>query len=325
MTDREHNVQRRRRMIGYATIVAVAPYLVLKVLWLSGNMLGVPEHSPAYRGWGAQNAVTLCMDIAAVAIGLALTRDWGHRVPASLIIVPAWVATGFLAPAVVEVPVGFISTLVTSGQLVSLRGGLVEPWAYAVVYSSFAAQGVLLGIAFAGYVRSRWSVWLAPAGLSPNGAHTVQRAVAVCCAIPAAFVAAVQLTLAVIAPDGWRADDWSMTTRMVQAVEGSFAATAAASLLALAGVPVMRPTIRVPTKWQVALTWSGSGVMFSYGSLRTFSALAGLPLSEQIPPAARIVNLAAMVAGLMLAVTAVLILAEDRSRVVADFAEAERR
>ena len=87
----------------------------------------------------------------------------------------------------------------------------------------------------------------------------------------------------------------------------------------------MRPTIRVPANWQVALTWSGSGVMFSYGSLRTFSALAGLPLSEQIPPAARIVNLAAMVAGLMLAVTAVLILAEDRSRVVADFAEAERR
>jgi hypothetical protein len=305
-----------RLICGYGVIAAVLPYLVLKVLWVSGNMVGVPESSPAHDGWEVQNAVTLGMDIVAIFVALTFTHRWGLRLPAWLVVVPSWMGIGFLVPAAVEVPVGFTYSLLTTGQLVSMKGGLVEPWTYTVVYMSFAVQGVLLSASFVGYVRERWADLFGRTDreLKPGVTHGVQMVLATAGAIMAVAIAGLHLFQAFWAPNSWHDGEWTFTVRLVEGVEGGMAVLAAVGILAMTRSPIARLLIRRSSFWiTLAITWTGAGSMFSYGLFRTFSTLAGAQLSELITPVDRILNLAALLAGLIIGVTGAFLLAERRS------------
>jgi hypothetical protein len=316
--------QTARLAAGYGAIAAVLPYLVLKVLWLSGAMVGVPTSSPAHgSGFIGPNVVTAAMDAVAILVALALTHDWGLRLPAWLVLVPIWAATGLLVPAAVEVLNGGLAALLTGGRAVSLQGGLVEPWVYVVVYASFVAQGTLLAAAFVLYARTRWAVLFDRPVPEPGATASLQAVLAAGAAFAALAIAAAHLVMA-FGRDGafgpYRAG-WEYTARSGEVVNGSMALLAAGGILVLTRHPAAgRLGRRVPFSAALAMTWTGAGATFTYGLLTVTAVLAGLPDSGVVTPLNRAAQFGALLTGLVIGLTAIFALTElhARPRLVAD-------
>lgn len=319
--DRSRRNRKIRRWCGIGIICAAVPYLTLKILWVAGVMVGVPEESAARSGWEVQNAATGVLDLVAILLALGLMQRWGQRVPAWLVIVPIWVGTGFLVPAFIEVLIDFGYAIVTSGRLVNVDSGLVDNWTYAVVGSGFAIQGILLSIAFVLYVYERWRDTVADVDVEPPRTPTfpIQRVVGITGAVFAAFVAVVHAWQAVLAPPAWRVGEWTFETRVVEGVE------AVGALLAVVGITQLLraragrwvPPTRKPGRFNlvVVLTWLGSGSLFSYGFFRTLSYILAAPLSETVTVINRTVGLASLLSGLVLGLMAIVLLVERRHAV----------
>ena len=141
-----------------AAAIVTLPYAALKLSWLAGGRVGILDDDFASGAamW-ALNAATFAMDVTLVAL-VALLVAHRHRGPAGLVLVPAWVATGLLLPVTVAVAVAVPrGTLTEVGADSPLAG-----WVYGVVYTSLAAQAVVLGVAFVVHSRRRWpDVWSA--------------------------------------------------------------------------------------------------------------------------------------------------------------------
>ncbi|MEU3272102.1 hypothetical protein ABZ639_14755 [Saccharomonospora sp. NPDC006951] len=228
-----------RAIVGYAVILGTLPYLTLKVSWLFGVRLGIsdPElmNTPALF---AANLVTGGMDFVAIVTALALTHRWGQRLPAWLVLFPAWVGTGFLLPIVLSSPAIGLD-FVTNGT----GGTALEPWVTPVVYASFAWQGVTLLAAFALYVRSRWPGVFRGGG---GGLSTRGLAGAVLAVVACGFHMSWAIT-----------SDLTPTLRVVNVVHGALALAAAIGILALvSGRGGGIATVAV---------WVGSAAMFSWG------------------------------------------------------------
>jgi hypothetical protein len=302
-----------RLLVGYATVVAVLPYLTLKALWVSGTMVGVPEGSPA-RGpdFVGPNIVTGLLDVVAILVALAFTHRWGWRLPAWLVLAPIWVGTGLLIPAACEVANGAAAAAITGGRAVSLAGGLVEPWTYVVVYTSFGLQALLLTAAFALYARARWADLLDPAGsvAGPGPTRPVQAVLGNAAAAAAVAVAGAHLVMAFNAEGavtGAYQDGWEYTARSGEVVNAVMALLGAAGVLGL----LWRPA---PTWGWLAAAWTGTGAMFGYALLTLLAIVAG-PI-DNITPLNGVTQLAALLAGMALALTALLRLVERRHAAV---------
>ncbi|MDT9696052.1 hypothetical protein [Streptomyces sp. P17] len=75
---------RPRALLRAVAIVSCAPYAGLKVAWLSGSEIGIPEGSSLLEhptAVAVANGVTLLMDACVIVLALVLTRPWGLRVP----------------------------------------------------------------------------------------------------------------------------------------------------------------------------------------------------------------------------------------------------
>jgi hypothetical protein len=94
------------------------------------------------------------VQLAAVALVLALVRPWSARVPTWLLLFPVWVGTGLLFQVVVGSALVGLSSTTSQGS--GMDTGGIAPWVYVVVYTSFAVQGAALAIAFTCHVRARW-------------------------------------------------------------------------------------------------------------------------------------------------------------------------
>ncbi|WP_433018846.1 hypothetical protein [Kribbella sp. CA-294648] len=280
-------------------ILAVLPYGVLKVCWLLGHPIGIPATSPALD-FVVPNLITLGMDVVAVVLAFAFVADWGRRLPAWLLLVPGWVGVGLLAPTVAIVAAGFTHGLLTEGRPVVMRDGLVEGWTYTVVYASFAVQGVLLTLGFGVYAGRRWPDLF---GRVLPRQEPVGRFLAIAGAVGASAVGATRLFEAIAAPQGWRVSAWTFANRFSEAAEGAMALAAAIGVLAIAGV-------RLHGREAVAviLTFVGSGSLFAWGLLRTFSLTARAPLSELITRQSAILDFAATITGLTIGLTALFLL-----------------
>ncbi|MFG2091494.1 hypothetical protein [Spirillospora sp. NPDC048824] len=194
--------------------------------------------------------------------------------------------------------------LVTSGDSMSFEGGLVEPWAWALVAFSLAAQGVFLLTAFALYARERWSRVLgASIQVEPSVA---QRSVALMAALAALAVAAVGVRWAIGDGGGFGRYEEG---RVLAGRTGSASEAAAAILAALGGLSLAFPRLAqrlpIPVWLTVAATWTGSGSLFAYGLFRTVVVTAGADMSEIITPPNRSVQLAGPASGLALAACSV--------------------
>ncbi|WP_328503709.1 hypothetical protein OG828_37595 [Streptomyces sp. NBC_00457] len=98
---------RPRRLLRAVAVVSCVPYLALKVAWVAGSRVGIPDGSSLLEhrtSMAVANSVSVVLDSAVIVLALVLTRPWGLRVPAWLLAFPVWVATGLLAPIMTGFP-----------------------------------------------------------------------------------------------------------------------------------------------------------------------------------------------------------------------------
>lgn len=131
------------------------PYLFIKVAWAVGVPVGVTDRGLLNDpGWVAANALMAVVELVGVLLVVVITRPWSLRLPAWLVLFPAWMGTGLLFLVVVA---SALTGLVASfGGGTGIDPGGLRPWVFVLVYAGFTGQGVALAIAFGCYVRARW-------------------------------------------------------------------------------------------------------------------------------------------------------------------------
>jgi hypothetical protein len=314
-----------RTMVGYAAILGTLPYLALKAAWLSGSTIGVLDRSMLDgTSMVVLNTVTAGMDLVAIVVALAFTHSWGLRVPAWLVLVPIWVGTGLLAPIALAMPIAGVGAVVAAGgeDAATTTTAFLEPWVQPMVYSGFAWQGVMLIVAFVLYARTRWAeVFTARTADVVRGAtHSVQVVLAGGAAVLAFAVAALHLARAFggtvgLSADAIAARTWS--AYVVEGISGLMALAAAVGILALVHRRG-RGRFWVP----LTVTWLGAGALFAWGLWGTVNILAGSALvrGADPQPIAHLHDLAKVLAGLVIGLTALMVLAEQRDRSAAGLA-----
>lgn len=260
-------VRRLGTAAAWVAAVSCLPYLIIKLLWTFDISLGITDQSVLDSpGWMAGNALMALIQLAALALIVTLTRPWAHRVPAWLLLFPAWVGTGLLFQVVVGVLIGVFAS---GGS--SLSTGAFQPWVFAVVYASFAVEGAALAVAFACYVQGRWGQLLSErtAEVLARGrlgarswpeAHIAGMAEAV-----AAMAVAVAVVFGYWAAGGslGLSDAAPQAGWVLQASGAAWAVIAAVGLLGLAGRWGHQTRFWLP----VALTWIGSGALAAFDGL----------------------------------------------------------
>jgi hypothetical protein len=262
------------------------------------------------------NTVTAGMDLVAIVVALAFTHSWGLRVPAWLVLVPIWVGTGLLAPIVLAMPIAGAGAVVAAGgeDAATTTSTFLEPWVQPMVYSGFAWQGAMLIAAFVLYARTRWTdvFTTRTADVARGATHSVQVVLANGAAVLAFGVATLHLVRAFggtvgLSADAIAARTWS--AHVVEGVSGLMALAAAVGILALVHRRG-RERFWVP----LAITWLGAGALFAWGLWGTVNVLAASALvrGADPQPIAHLHDLAKVLAGLVIGLTALMVLAERR-------------
>jgi hypothetical protein len=205
------------------------------------------------------------MAAAGIALGLALVRPWGMRIPGRLVAFLGWVGSGFLVsilPFVVAVAV------VGSGTDGSGGGGggggsggdpVMPGWEAALLECSFVGTGIGLALALPAYLRRRWPHALRRP--EPSAARPGPRWPAATSAVAGlgwlywAAGGTVGIAHRAERPAAWH---------VLVAVSACWALAGAAAVLALAG----KGRTRTPYPLLLALAWLGSGSMFAWSGWR---------------------------------------------------------
>ncbi|MFH0521169.1 hypothetical protein ACHBTE_28815 [Streptomyces sp. M41] len=309
---------RSRRLLRAVAVLACVPYLSLKVAWIAGSRLGIPDGSSLLEHratMAVANSVTVLMDGAVIVLALLLTRPWGLRVPAWLLAVPAWVATGLLAPIMAGFPVQLIADLL--GGSMETTGGSGEPfldaWVFGVVYTGFIVQGLALGALFVLYARDRWGglwagrVWELPTGVI----GAAQRAAAVAAGVLALLPLSAHAVWAcggTAGLDGSQAADRTTGFYIMEALSVAFLAMAVTGGLLLA----FRRGRVLPVALPLALAWVGSAATACWAGWLSLA-----PLTDVGDGPAPLTNLAyagQMIVGILVACLGVHFLAERSAR-----------
>jgi hypothetical protein len=275
-------------LLAACAMAATVPYVLLKIAWLSGHYIGALDTgmlaSPTFV---VANAVTLLLDLAVVVVAAALGWQWGLRLPAWLVLGPMWVATGLLVTVAVGASVAALLALVL--RLASTAVGVpgLRPWVFAVVYTGFALQALLLSWLFVRYLRARWPGLLAADRAPTADVRTVRRALDVTTGPVrrAVDAAAILLCTAVAVLDGVIATfghpPWSGVAGVRPMPDRvSAAVTALAALLGISATAVLRRRLRDGRSLfgPLAVVWTATGSMVAWGLYTLVVALV-LPAS----------------------------------------------
>lgn len=288
---------RHRSALRLMAIAACLPYLCLKLAWIAGSHLGIPDGSPllAHRvTMVLANGLTVLMDAAVIVLALLLTRPWGRRVPAWLLAVPMWLATGLLAPIMVCYPLQLAFHGGSGGD-----GGdrpFLDDWVFGVVYGGFIVQGLALGTLFVGYARERWGhLWRGRVRDLPRpSAAAAQRTTAV----TAAVLALVPGTLRLLWAGGVTAGRNTSGGRLMELVYAGFLAAAVTGACQLA----FRRGRQLPVTVPLALAWVGSGAVACWGGWMALAALVSSHnLADRPTPAMSLTYAVQMIIGLLVA------------------------
>lgn len=162
-------------------VVAVVPYTTLKLLWLSGATVGLKSgaavaeiHSPRMV---VGNVVTIVLELLAVGLAVALTRPWGRRVPAWIVVGLAGGATGLLAPILLGLPLGSALQLTVRGDVHTSGMEDMSPWVFALVYGGFGLLAIAIAVLAWRYALARWGRILTSPPHPPAGWATIVGAV----------------------------------------------------------------------------------------------------------------------------------------------------
>ncbi|MFJ3310245.1 hypothetical protein ACIPSA_46085 [Streptomyces sp. NPDC086549] len=298
----------RRRLLRLVAIVACLPYLCLKLAWIAGSHLGIPDGSPLLKHrvtMVVANGLTVLMDAAVIVLALLLTQQWGRRVPSWLLAAPMWVATGLLAPIMVGFP---LQMVVHGGTNSGDDRPFLDGWVFGVVYGGFIVQGLALGALFVGYARERWGhLWQGRVRELPaRSAPAAQRATAV----TAAVLALVPGTLRLLWACGFTTGR-AGGNRLMEVVFLGFLAAAVTGAWQLA----FRRGRPLPVTVPLALAWVGSGAAACWGAWLSLTPLAGVDDSADGPT--QLQNLAyagQTITGILVAVLGARFFAERSAR-----------
>ncbi|MBC6447844.1 hypothetical protein [Actinokineospora xionganensis] len=244
-----------RQLVGLGAVAATFPYLALKLNWIFGGTVGIVGAD--MDELLVANIATVFMDLIVLVTALALTRPWGLRLPAPVVIVPMWLASGMLAPIVILAPL--LPTLL--GDAPADDKAFLQPWVFAVVYGGFALQGVLLMAAFILYTQARWPrVWAAH---DTDPADPLASGLALVASVLAAGVAAVYLSWAfgstLWAPPGLTSTPGAGDSVTI-GIHGLAAVLTATGLTWLVRRAPRGRSVVVP----LGMTWVGAGAMFGW-------------------------------------------------------------
>lgn len=285
------------RFAGYGAALAVSPYLLIKVAWVVGSLLGLAPIGEGFNlaGWVLLNTATIGMAGIGIALALALVRPWGMRIPGFLVAFCAWTGAGFLVSIL---PYAVLSTVLDAGRGAAADSGSDDPsmpgWEGALIQFGFIGMGTGLALAVPAYLRRRWPE--AFARQIGDGAPTVRTWAAAVAAIVGLVWAywAAGGTLGIARP-AERDINWYLLT----SVGALWALTGAAASWTLA----RRSPTWVPHRLLLALGWLGSGSLFAWSGWKlpltvvvAVADLADVELPENLA-AASVLHLAAVVAG----------------------------
>ncbi|MGI8689094.1 MAG: hypothetical protein ACR2M3_10995 [Thermomicrobiales bacterium] len=303
-------VRRSQVLLCAVTIAACVPYLLLKLLWLSGHMVG--WHDTAQGGDMVHlvgNVVTLGMDLLAIVIVLVFTCRWGERIPAWLVLLPMWVATGLLAPIALGVPVGALAGAVKGSAAIAADNGL-DGWVYAIVYGGFTVQAMAIEAAFVRYARARWAdvFPMRLVDLQRAATYPIQRLIAVA----SAFVVVPYAAMFV----AWGFGVGLSPDQTIARTTAQKVAVIVTGLLSLAGVAGMHLLttrshrhVGIHLWAPVALAWVGASSTFAPSLYRLIGVLEGAG-ETGITGLGALVLLGGMLAGLLMGLGSLMLLAE---------------
>ncbi|MFE7777545.1 hypothetical protein ACFU5O_27345 [Streptomyces sp. NPDC057445] len=260
------------RALRAVVVASCVPYLALKIAWIAGSRIGIPDGSVLleHRGpMAVANSVTVVMDSAVIVLALLLTQGWGRRVPAWLLAVPMWAAGGLLLPIMVGFPVTLLVRAATgAGPTDSANEPFLDEWVFGVVYTGFIVQGLSLGALFVLYARERWGhLWRGRLADAPDAGRLL-KAGAVAGAVLALFPAVMRLLWASGATTGLATSQVDRRTAdfyVLEAVSAAYVAVAVAGMLMLAfglGGGVGRS---LPVAVPICMAWLGSGAVGCWG------------------------------------------------------------
>ncbi len=261
-----------RLIAGYVAIAFIIPYLALKIAWISGIPIGMPDKNlVAAPGMLTSNILSFFMDAVAILLALTFAHRWGLRASPWPALFPMWVGTGFLAPIVVTVPATILARMLglDSSQGSSVEAGaaaqsLLEPWVPTLVYTSFVGQGLSLMTAFILYSRARWGAYLRMRTCDGQPARPAIRLFAAAAAVVAAAAGLLHFLWATGASLG-------LPPRLSQGQGANFyllhATFGLAALAAAVGIVMLISRLgRWPLWLPLSLAWVGAGAMFSWGA-----------------------------------------------------------
>lgn len=270
---------RARVLLRLLAVVSCLPYLSLKVAWLAGSQVGIPDGSPLLDDrttMAVANGGTVLMDGSVVVLALLLTQAWGRRVPAWLLILPLWAASGLLLPIMTGFPLQLLVGALT-GQAPGAADSrsFLDDWVFTLVYPGFIVQGLALGTLFALYARDRWGhLWQgALRDLPPSPTGPALRVAAVAASLLAVVPASMHLVWAsgsTAGLDRTRIAERTEDFYALQALDALFVVATAAGVLLLA----FRRTGGLSLKVPLALAWAGSGAVGCTGAWLSLASLA---------------------------------------------------
>ncbi|MEV0094330.1 hypothetical protein [Streptomyces sp. NPDC050738] len=287
------------RRAAYGAAFALTPYLLIKVSWVVGSLLGVAPVGEGFdlAGWVVLNTVTIGMAGIGIALALALVRPWGMRIPGRLVVFCAWTGSGFLVSVL---PFAVLSTLLdsASGDSGGDADAAMPGWEAALVQFGFVGMGLGLALALPAYLRRRWPE--AFSGRVGDGTRgTVPWPSVVAAGVGLVWMYwAVGGTVGIAHPAARDADGYLLT-----GLGALWALAGAAAVWAVARTLPARVSRWFPRWLPQALGWLGSGSLFAWSGwklpLTLYVASAAPPdirLPEHPAPAV-VLHLAAVTAG----------------------------
>ncbi|WP_406057321.1 hypothetical protein OG462_12415 [Streptomyces sp. NBC_01077] len=303
----DHRTSGARRALRGLAILACVPYVSLKTAWVAGSEIGIPAGSVLLEHRQAMivgNSITLVADALVVVLALLLTRPWGLRVPAWLLALPMWAATGLLTPIMTGFPAQLAVALLTGDDRAAAPAEpFLEPWVFGVVYGGFILQGLSLGTLFALYARDRWGhLWSGRLGELPaRTAPLWVRATALGAAALALVSCVPHLMWAAGATAGLsdlRTAERDPDFYVLEAQWLGFLVVAVVSTLLL----VLRRPTRLRVRPVLALAWIAPAATGCWGAYMSLVAL--LPVSnpdQEVTAAMRLSYAGDMITGFLLA------------------------
>ncbi|MGW0391857.1 hypothetical protein ACWDYJ_13390 [Streptomyces sp. NPDC003042] len=266
------------RTAAYGAALALSPYLLIKVSWVVGALMGVLPVGDGFgmAEWVVLNTVTVGMAAIGIALALALVRPWGMRIPGALVAFCAWVGSGFLVSIL---PFGVLGVL--GAGLGSQGGGGEDPampvWEGVLVQVGFLGMGCGLALAVPAYLWRRWPE--AFSGRVGDGPRTAPPwAAAIGAAVGLVWLAWALGGTVGIAYPAERNTHW----HVLGAISAVWALAGSAATWMLAR---SRPA-RLPRWLPLAIAWIGSGSLFAWSGwklpITLYMALAQ-PLDATLP------------------------------------------